>query len=132
MRKLMSIFLIFGVLLLTATSRSDVAPVELLSATPLEEPITGRPVSPTPSAETALPPKDPFTPYDTGPESATWRYRDLSPAERAVADRGRTADDSKVNDAFASASAEQAKHAAAGAAASQLGVAGLAEIGVVR
>jgi len=133
MRKLMSLSLMCGVLLVAATSRSDVAPAPISAdATPIDEPITGAPITPAPGAPTSVPQKDPFAPYDPGPPSASWRYADLSAAERALADRGRNTDGwTEVNDAFATASGEQASRAAAAAAASQLGVAALAETGVV-
>jgi hypothetical protein len=131
MRKQMSLFLVFGVLLLTATSRSDVAPAEApASPTPIDEPITGSPIVLAPGTTSSVPPKDPFAPYDPGP--AIWSYTDLSAAERALADRGRdTTGWPETNSAFATASREQAERAAAAAAASQLGIANVAETGVV-
>ena len=133
MRKLLSVSLICGVLFLGATSRSDVAPAALSAdITPIDEPITGEPIVANPTVAPSTRTKDPFAPYDPGPASATWRYSDLSAAERAVVDRGRKTEGwAEINSAFSSASAEQAKRAAAAAAGNQLGVAGLAETGVV-
>jgi hypothetical protein len=133
MRKMMSLSFVCGVLFLTATSRSDVAPPDIpLAATPIDEPITGAAITPAPGTTNSVPPKDPFAPYDVGPTNATWSYNDLSTAERALADRGRNTDGwTEVNAGFAAASAEQAQRAAAAAAASQLGVADLATAGVI-
>ncbi len=136
MRRLMFWSLMCGVLFVTATSRSDVASPSLDPAaavgTPIDEPITGAPITPAPGTATTTPPKDPFAPYDVGPASAIWSYQDLAPAERAVVDRGLdTTGWDETNAAFSTASGEQAKRAAAAAAANQLGVAGLAATGVV-
>jgi len=125
----------FSVLLVAATSRSDVA-VDTstttsfgtgVEATP--EPITGAPAVSAPGWESV--PKDPFSPYDVG-SGGTWSYQSLTPAERAVADRaGDTTGWDQTNKAFAQASAELAKQASAASAAAQLGVTNLADTGVV-
>lgn len=131
MRKMMSVSLVCGVLLIAATSRSDVAPTAVSTApTPIDEPITGTPITPAPGTASTVAPKDPFAPYDPGPGS--WSYSNLSAEERALADRGRdTTGWPETNSAFARASQEQAQRAAAAAAADQLGVTNVAETGVV-
>jgi hypothetical protein len=92
---------------------------------------------PSPGSETT--PKDPFALYDIGPgpDAKTpkpfWSYDDLSPAEKAVAEKSKN--DAKnwpaIHDAYNTAVAEQAQRAAATSAASQLGVNDLALTGVV-
>jgi hypothetical protein len=131
MRKMMSVSLVCSLLLIAATSRSDVAPANPpLEPTPIDEPITGTPITPAPGTESTVPPKDPFAPYDPGP--GTWAYEDLSAEERALADRGRdTTGWTEINGAFANASKEQAQRAAAAAAATQMGVSNVGDTGVV-
>jgi hypothetical protein len=134
MRRIMSVSLLVGVLLVAATSRSDIRVINVRpGATPIEEPITGTSMSPDPKEATTVSPKGPFSVDDAGAANeGTWSYRDLSEAERVLADRGRTANDwTEINSEFGSASSEQGKRAAASAAASQLGIAGVGEIGVV-
>ncbi|MBA3394138.1 MAG: hypothetical protein H0T89_15935 [Deltaproteobacteria bacterium] len=94
------------------------------------EPITGRAVIPNPGDET--PQRDPFSPYDPGPPEALWQYAQLGAAEKTVVDHGRdTGGWSSVHDGFRNAVLEQQPAFAAGAAASQLGIADLATLGVV-
>lgn len=130
MRRVTSL-VVCGFLFVAATSRSDVAPVDPPTVpTPIDEPITGAPITPAPGTAAQVPPKDPFSPYAADP--GAWRYQDLSADEQAVAERGRDATGwAEVNAGFASATGEQAKRAAAEAAATQLGVSDVAEIGVV-
>jgi hypothetical protein len=127
--------LLFGaamaaVLLVAATSRSDVATDPTSGAagagadsptTAVDEPTMDTPVAVAPGSEG--PGHAPFTPYDVGGPDAIWTRADLSPAEQAVADRGV---DPKgwqaTHDAFASAVAERSQQAAADAAQHQLGV----------
>src|SRR5690242_5585668 len=91
-------------LLFASTSHSDVAAPSLPAAT-AAEPTTDAPI--TAAAGDDTPPRDPFTPYDTGP--GAWRYEDLTPAERAVADRGRdTKGWDQIHSAFATGVAERA------------------------
>ena len=93
------------------------------------ERITGEAVVPNPGNES--PPRDPFSPYSTGP-GPTWSYEDLTADEKIVADKGRDARAwQPINDAFSRASAELAQHAAAEAAEHQLGLDSLAGLGVV-
>src|SRR5262249_41651035 len=116
----------FGILLVAATSRSDVA-VDTSTTTTggtgadaPPEPITGAPAVSAPGGESVV--KDPFAPYDIGSGGA-WSYQQLTPAERAVVDKGLdTTGWDKVNNGFAQASRELAKQAAADSAAAQLGV----------
>lgn len=141
-RSLLFAALIFAVIFAAASLESDVAAdtssPEPTVATP--EPITGTAVQPAPGSETYVRP--PFTPYDVGPPrndeftdnspKPLWAYEDLTPDEQAVADRGRDATRwQPVNDAYARASAEMARKAAAASAQSQLGAENLGAIGVV-
>ena len=101
-----------------------------------DEAITGSAVMPNPGNES--PPRDPFTPYSTGPGPSektpkpTWSYDDLTDEEKIVADKGPdTRAWQPIHDAYARASAELAQHAAAEAAEHRLGLDGLAGVGVV-
>jgi hypothetical protein len=126
-----------GVLLIAATSRSDVAapdatsPPALPAGVAAPEPISGTAAVSAPGDET--PAHDPFTLYDIGPPGTkAWTYADLSPSEKAEADRGAdTTGWDKVNNAYAAAAAERARQAASDAAGHQLGVDNLAVTGVV-
>jgi hypothetical protein len=129
--------LMCSVLLVAATSRSDVAQTtttpsltaEPVSADAVAEPITGEASAPATGDEQS--PKDPFGPYGVG-DSPTWSYAQLSAADKAVADKGRDVTGwAATNQAFAAASTLRAKDAASTAAASQLGVEDLATTGVV-
>ena len=132
MHKVLSFSLVCGVLLIAANSRSDVASTVPASPTPIDEPITGTPIVAAPGTTSSVTPRDPFAPYDPGPASGLWPYANLSPAERVLADRGRDVTGwDQINGGFAQASAEQAQRAAAAAAASQLGIASVGDIGVV-
>src|SRR5438046_1895209 len=96
---LFSVFM-FGILLIAATSRSDVAATAgsgsdavAVSSVPTgtgvpatPEPITGTAATPAPGAEST--PKDPFAPYGVG-AGGVWAYKDLTAAEQAVVDKGR-------------------------------------------
>lgn len=113
-----------AILLVAATTRSDVGtadePVDENS--PLPEPITGTPAL-SPPTTPASAPKDPFAPYDVGPPESVWPYESLTPAERAVIDRGRDADGWRdIHDAYSSAVRQQSKRARAEAAQHILGI----------
>lgn len=96
---------------------------------PLPEPVD-EPYETIPGDE--APPRDPFTPYDTGPPEARWSYESLSAEEKAVVDRGRDVTGwDAIHSAYAAAAREAAEAAKATAAATQLGVEGLDELGVV-
>jgi hypothetical protein len=133
------LFLAFlgGVLLIAATSRSDVAAPEATSPPSLPaggaaaEPISGTAAVSAPGEETAA--HDPFTLYDIGPPGTkAWTYGELSASEKAEADlRADTTSWDQVNNAFAAAAAERAHQAASDAAAHQLGIDNLAQTGVV-
>ena len=133
MRSALSLSLVCGVLLFAGSSHSEVAPLEAsLAPTPIDEPITGTPITPAPGTASTNPPKDPFAPYDPGPASGLWTYSNLSPAERVLADKGRNVTGwTEIHAGFATASAEQAQRAAAAAAAAQLGIASIGDVGVV-
>jgi hypothetical protein len=133
-----------GALLVTATSWSDTSPTPTLPPTTsaVTEPITGTPAQSIPGNE--VPPKDPFSPYGTGPgiplpngpqtmpSKPFWSNSDLNAAEQAVAQRGvDTSAWAPTHNAFASAARELAQVAAANAAANDLGVESLASTGVV-
>ena len=71
-----------AVLLVAATTRSDVAtahsPVD--STAPLSEAITGTAVQP--SADEIAPLQDPFAPFDVWPSESIWPYESLTPEDR--------------------------------------------------
>ncbi|MDB4955977.1 MAG: hypothetical protein JWO36_3546 [Myxococcales bacterium] len=125
----------FGILFVATPSQSDVAPSNSPSALPpsteaVAEPTIATPAVPAPGSETQ--PKDPFAPYDVGDPNAIWKYTDLTPDERAIANKGHAAAIGEtVHAAYNSAVAERAHQAAADSAAAQLGVSGLAGTGVV-
>lgn len=130
--------LMFGVLLVAATSRSDSgAPDPAPTQTPslpnaaAEEPITGSPAVSAPGD--SRPRHDPFKPYDIGPPGTkTWSYNDLSSAEKAYADRNRNPGKwAQIGAAYAHAATDRAHNAAGAAAAHQLGVGNLGATGVV-
>lgn len=136
-RSLLFAALLGGVLLIAATSRSDVA-LPSTSSTPAlpagpatAEPVSGTPATSAPGDET--PAHDPFTPYDIGPPGTkAWTYADLPASEKAQAAlHADTTNWDNVNNAYAAAAAEHAHQAASDAAAHQLGVENLAETGVV-
>jgi hypothetical protein len=134
MLRSMSVSLVVGVLLVAATSRGDIgAPDARPEATPFEEPVIGGVPTPSGVVGGMAVSKAAFAPYESGAANiGTWAYRDLNESERAVADRGRNSDGwTDINEAFSSASGEQAKSTAAAAAESQLGVSRVSEIGVV-
>jgi hypothetical protein len=95
------------------------------------EPIVGEPIMPLAGSET--PPRDHFKPFDPGPESALWKYEDLTPAEKKVADRGRdTTGWRGIHDAYRAAVLERVPRIRAQAAASKIGAHDLETLGVVR
>lgn len=87
---------------------------------------------PTPAPEGAQPPRAPFTPYDSGPPSAVWRYEDLSAEEKETVDLGRDVSGwAASQDALMLAVKEQARIEAAIIAQRRLGLGDLGETGVV-
>jgi len=73
----------------------------------------------------------PGTNYDPGPESALWRYNDLSSDEKAYVDRNKTANAQGVQDSYATAARDLAQRAAAEAAEHQLGLEESGSTGVI-
>lgn len=113
------------------TARSDAASPELTTDTsfPLPAPAAD-PVAPAPPG--ARPARELFTPYDTGPPEATWRYEDLTAAEKETADLGRDVSGwSASQDAMVAAVREQGRIEAAKIAQRQLGLGQLGDTGVV-
>lgn len=127
MSKLLWLALVLlGVMIVGATSRSDdlgtatEAPPSIDLSFPAKVPLGPNP------------PRDPNTPYDVGPPDAVWSYEQLSPADKAVADRGRdTTGWQAVHDEYAAASAQRAETSKAELAAALLGLQGLGDTGVV-
>ena len=112
-------------------ARSDAASPELMTDTsfPLPAPAAD-PVAP--ASPGARPPRELFTPYDTGPPEATWRYEDLTAAEKETADLGRDVSGwSASQDAMVAAVREQGRIEAAKIAQRQLGLGQLGDTGVV-
>ena len=143
-RSLLFWALMCAVLLVAATSRSDVATSSTQATVPslpapteaVAEPTIDSPAVSEPGSET--PPRDPFSPYDIGPapddksRKPFWSYQDLNAEEKRVADRGRDVTGwDATHDAFSKAVALRAHQAAADSAAHQLGVDSLASTGVV-
>ena len=96
--------LLFGavmcaILLVAATTRSDVASSDAAvdDTVSLPEPITGTAVQPAPSSEP--PPKDPFEPFDTGPPESIWPYESLTPEESTWSTRT-AAQDARTRDLY--------------------------------
>ena len=126
----------FAVVLITAaTSHSDSATQPTLPTSAPAEPITGTAFTPTASGQA---PRDPFTPYSIGPATGDtspkpWlTYEDMTPAQKAVIDKGRDVTNSQPSlDAFAQAATERAHQAAGEAAQHQLGLDEVAATGVV-
>ncbi len=120
---------LFGLLLTTATSRSDSGAPSLPSGADTE-PITGTPAESAPGSESVR--HDPFTPYDVGDPAGTWSYAQLTAGEKAYVDAGKdTTAWVSVHNAFGAAVAEQAQTAAATSAENQLGITNLQSLGVV-
>lgn len=116
-----------GVLLVASTSRSD----DLGSTT--EVPPTVDLSSPATVPLGPNPPPDPFTPFDIGPPEAAWSYEQLSPADKAVVDRGCEPAGSQADiDAYNAVLQQQAADANARMTARMLGVDGLGDVGVVQ
>lgn len=127
-----------GVLVIAATSRSDSGTQNdqqwsrpSLPASAGDEPITGTPAVSRSGSETRR--HDPFTLYDVGPPGTKgWSYNDLSPTEKAQADRVRDLGGAAATQsAYAHAARERAQRAAGAAAAHELGVDDLSATGVV-
>lgn len=115
-----------GLLLVAATSRSDTTPVEITSP--------GMPTSEPASVPLGATPRWlPFTPYDSGPPSATWSYDVLSATEKAVVDglNPDGAHGSGVQAIYAAAAEEQFERSAGALAQFRLGLENLGDIGVV-
>lgn len=118
---------LLGALLLSAgISRSDGT-----STTPDPAATSVRPtIVPNPGNES--PPRDPFTPYDTGGPQAEWSYDKLTPEEKAVADRGLDTEAQDATHAVWERANEESRRASrAAVAAHGLGVSGIADIGVI-
>src|SRR5438093_991783 len=115
MGKALRLVCLFGVLVLAATARSDVAtdPTDAAAAPSVSEPITGTSVQPATGDATTQ--RDPFNePFDHGGADAEWPYSGLTPEEQAVVDRGKdTTGWQEVHDAYASAVREQSQRARA-------------------
>jgi len=120
--------LLFGavmgaILLVAATTRSDVVPsdVGVDEATSLPEHITGTPAVTPPSTDP--PPKDPFAPFDVGPTESIWPYDSLTVEERAVVDRGRdTTGWQLTHSEYATAVRDRSREARAATAQHALGI----------
>jgi hypothetical protein len=133
MRTLLFGAVMCAILLVAATTRSDVASsadVPVDETAPLPEPTTGA-VDPTPTTDP--PPKDPFAPFDIGPPESIWPYELLTPEEQAVVDRGRdTTAWKQTHDAYAAGVSLLSQRARAEAAQHLLGVdTGVQNTGVV-
>jgi hypothetical protein len=95
-----------------------------------QESVTDEPSTPLPGPEQAR--REPFVSYDPGPAEALWKYEQLTPGEKAVADRGRLQPGwTAIHDVYRSAVIQRSTQAAASAAQHQLGIDNLASIGVV-
>ena len=130
MRRVLLSGSVMFVLLLAATSRSDVSPLPSNTPPPSAdpEPITGTAIPA--EARAAVQQHRPFTSHDPGP--GAWSYDQLSPEDKATADRGRDVGSWKFqHDAFTQASRERAHQASAASAAAQLGMDELDTLGVV-
>jgi hypothetical protein len=125
--------LMFCALLVAASLRSDVSADVDAALDPVvsaDEPTLEAPVEPAPGFET--PQKDPFAPYDVGPAEEVVRYDELSPDDKAAADRGRSvAGWQGRHDVYAGAVTERSARAAAAAAQHKLGIDALDTTGVV-
>jgi len=120
---------LFSLVIVAATSRGD------------DLGTTTEPTQPPPSFEVSVPgtappgvtpPASPFEPFDIGPPEAAWRYEQLSPADKAVADRGReTSEWDAIVSAHMRVATEQAEAGKARVAAAMLGLDGLDTLGVV-
>jgi hypothetical protein len=125
--------LLFGavlcaILFAAATTRSDVASP---TASPQTAPVSQPTPSTTLAGSTAA--KDPFAPFDVGPPESVWPYESLTPAERAVIDRGRAESGwQQTHDTYGAAAMELSRRARAEAAEHDLGVANLDSEGVVQ
>jgi hypothetical protein len=94
-----------------------------------DEPISGEPAEPNPGDEEAPPH---LGPYETGGPAAEVTYEQLSPEERAVADRGRDAAGWQgIHQTYRLGAQQIATDAAADTAARRLGVRKLEHMGVV-
>lgn len=83
---------------------------------------------PAPGSEPPV--RDPFTPYDTGPNP--WSYDQLTAGEKAVVDRGRnTTGWSQTHDAYAAAARQAAQDAQVATAQHELGLQDGVDTGVV-
>ncbi len=124
---------VLGVVFVLATispSRGDSeASEEAASTDDPAEPITKAASMPFKGSESPM--RDPFAPYDVGDSNGVWKYEDLTADEKAVADQGLDQDQSKIQDGYAAAAKDIAARAKSDAAAIQLGVENLAEVGVV-
>ena len=115
-----------AIIIATATSRSQ-SP-DLLER-PGDEPITGKASKPLPESHPT--PKNPFEPYDHGPQNELWQYQQLNDAERRIVDHGRISDYSAVNDGYRGAARQLGIRAKVESAETQLGADNLDTTGVV-
>jgi len=123
-----------AILLVAATTRSDVAPsgdVAVDDTASLPEPIGETAVLPAAGVETLQ--KDPFAPYNIGPPESVWPYEAMTPEEQAVIDRGRdTGSWQQTHDDYATAVRDRSHAARAEAAQHLLGIEGsLGATGVI-
>jgi hypothetical protein len=120
--------LAFGVAM--KPSRSDTPPaLPETSTSNTDEPITGTATMPNPGD--AVPIKDPFSPYGTGPVAELVQYSDLTAPEQAWIDRNRdTTGWSAIHNGYEQAAIALAANAQAEAAQIQLGTGNL-NMGVV-
>jgi hypothetical protein len=96
-----------------------------------EEATTDAPAISAPGAET--PPRDPFSPYEIGPEGTrTWRFDELPRPEQAeIAQGHRMQMRAATIDAYGAAVRQAAQHTTRDAAARKLGLEQIELIGVV-
>ena len=121
--------------LVTRGASAEVATPDSSAVTPaaIGEPTTAGPSTPLRGNETPM--RDPFAPADSGPPEGRWEYATSPANQRAEMDQERAANQrvnwAATHNEYANALSEQAKQAAATAAAQQLGVENLATLGVV-
>ena len=127
-----------GLIVLFLVSRGASAEVSAPDSSAAPNAATGEPttVGPsTPMRGNETPMRDPFAPADSGPPEGRWEYATSPANQRADIDRERAANQrvnwTATHNEYANALAEQAKQAAATAAARQLGVENLGTLGVV-
>lgn len=133
MKAAIVVALLIVLIVITASSRSRGADSPVGSDTSGSAPDVVLPpvdmlAQPVPGSEPPV--RDPFLPYDTGPNP--WSYDQLTADEKAVVDRGRdTTGWSQTHDAYASAAREAAQAAQVATAQHQLGLQDGVTTGVV-